>query len=292
MPEPVNRTMLLFDIEGASQRDDVVQTVLRRSLNTVVDETLAAAGAEDAQQYCEDRGDGVIVLISGDIAKTAVLRALLTTTPDLLREHNRLASAGAQMRLRVVLAAGEVAFDPHDGKEGGLVGHDLNMACRLLDSTELRRALRINADAPCVLMVSPTVYEGVVRHGHRGVRPETFKRVQVKSGNGLLDGWLYPSSGARSTGPEPSETIDSAAGPGGVTGSESADHDPEQEAKPSAAGPAGAVFHFHGSPTVHGSIVGGAQHGVSGGRVDGVVVLGGTVHGGIEKSGGEAGRTS
>ncbi|MFF1496477.1 hypothetical protein [Streptomyces sp. NPDC058304] len=39
---------------------------------------------------------------------------------------------------------------------------------------------------------------------------------------------------------------------------------------------AGAVFHFHGAPVIHGSLVGGDLHGVSGGHVAGDVVLGGT----------------
>ncbi|MEU6239233.1 hypothetical protein, partial [Kitasatospora sp. NPDC047058] len=191
MPEPVNRTILLLDIERFSRRDDVVQAVLRRTLKSVVDQTLLSAGVEVTQQYREDRGDGLIVLLGGDVAKTAVLRALLTVTPELLHDHNRLASGSAQMRLRMVLAAGEIAHDPQARTTGGLVGHDLNQSFRLLDSDALRRALADRADSECVLMVSPVVYEGVVRHGHRGVRPEHFRHTEVTVKDGVLAAWLH-----------------------------------------------------------------------------------------------------
>ncbi|MEV4506216.1 hypothetical protein [Streptomyces klenkii] len=286
MREPVNRTILLLDIERFSRRDDVVQAVLRRTLNTVVDRTLVTAGVEATQQYREDRGDGLIVLISGDVAKTAVLRALLTVTPALLHDHNRLASAGAQMRLRMVLAAGEVAHDPQAGTTGGLVGHDLNQAFRLLDSDALRRALAGRADGDCVLAVSTPVYEGVVRHGHHGVRPELFRRTEVTVKDGVLSAWIQGggeeagvagggAAGAASPSPAPAEP------PAPAQTQAQAQAQVEAQAQAPAPAPApersgGAVFHFHGAPVVHGSLVGGDQHGVSGGQVTGDVILGGS----------------
>jgi hypothetical protein len=289
MREPVNRTILLLDIERFSRRDDVVQAVLRRTLNTVVDQTLVAAGVEATQQYREDRGDGLIVLLSGDVAKTAVLRSLLTTTPELLHDHNRLAAGSAQMRLRIVLSAGEVAHDPQTGTTGGVVGHDLNQAFRLLDSDALRKALAGRTDENCVLAVSAPVYEGVVRHGHRGVRPERFRPADVKVKDGVLSAWIHG-------GKEPTETGAPTGDRGESTPSvENAGPRPPAEPQEPPAGapspaparapeqpvpperPAGAVFHFHGAPVIHGSVVGGDQHGVSGGRVTGDVVLGGSV---------------
>ena len=268
MTEPVNRTMLLLDIERFTPRDDVVQTVLRRTLNSVVDETLAAAGVERTQEYREDRGDGMIVLISPDVAKTALLRALLTTTPELLHNHNRLAAAGAQIRLRMVLAAGEVAEDPHPGTTGGLVGHDLNQACRLLDSTDLRSALAERSEQDCVLCVSEPVYRGVVRHGHRGIRPEMFQQIDVRTKDAVLPAWFHGTAGGREAG-----TGTAADAPVQHTGTKPAGTGSAGDSKDRSAGP---VFHFDGAPVIHGSLVGGDQHGVSGGRVTGNVILGGS----------------
>ncbi|MEU9134228.1 hypothetical protein AB0D08_40230, partial [Kitasatospora sp. NPDC048540] len=107
MTEPVNRTILLFDIEKFGRRDDVEQAFMRRMLYTILQETLRSAGVEQTDQRVEDRGDSVMVLISPTVPKVPLLRALLTETPALLRSNNRLASSSAQVRLRAVLAAGE-----------------------------------------------------------------------------------------------------------------------------------------------------------------------------------------
>ncbi|SCD59751.1 hypothetical protein GA0115240_11607, partial [Streptomyces sp. DvalAA-14] len=197
MTEPVNRTILLLDIERFSKRDDVEQAFLRRALASVAEDTLAAAGVEGPQQYREDRGDALIILIGAEVAKAALLRALLTTTPDTLREYNRFAASSTQMRLRIVLAAGEVAHDPRAGTVGGLVGHDLNQACRLLDAPVLRDALRQRPADDSVLCVSTPVYEGVVRHGPPGA----------------AQGGVPPGRGDGEGGPP--RRVAARAGPGG-----------------------------------------------------------------------------
>ncbi|MFJ8948698.1 MULTISPECIES: hypothetical protein [unclassified Streptomyces] len=265
--EPVNRTILLFDIEDFSRRDNVAQACLRRELHNAVEDTLAEAGVERNMQYREDRGDGLIVLISSDIPKTALLRVLLTTTPDALHLYNRLASSSAQMRLRMVLASGEVALDPKRGTVGGLVGHDLNQSCRLLDSEVLRKALA-QRDADCVLGVSPSVYEGVVRHGHRGLRPEEFHHAPVAVKKDRLELWLHgplpygtttPAPESPSAGSEGSDAQDVAVG----------------EAPGVAPAKSGADVTFNGGTvSFGGSQVMGDQTGVSGGRVIGDVILG------------------
>jgi hypothetical protein len=268
LTEPVNRTILLLDIENFSQRDDVEQTFLRRGLHNVVEETLAGAGVERTQQYREDRGDGLIILVSADIPKAALLRALLTTAPDALRGYNRLAASSAQMRLRTVLASGEVAGDPRRGTVGGLVGHDLNQACRLLDAEVLREALK-QRDTACVLCVSTPVYEGVVRHGPRGLRPEEFHRVTASVKKDRLDGWLH--------GPLPRGAVATPTTPAADDGHVT-DGGATTAGKPSGGGTAFTMN--GGSLSIGGSQVGGNQTGVSGGHVSGDVIMGGIDRGG------------
>ncbi|WAL72555.1 hypothetical protein OU787_14185 [Kitasatospora sp. YST-16] len=270
MPEPLNRTILLLDIERFSRRDDVVQAVLRRALRVVVDQTLVAAGVEPSRQYREDRGDGLIVLLGADVPKTSVLRTLLTLTPELLHDHNRLVSTSAQMRLRMVLTSGEVAHDPQDNTVGGLVGHDLNQAFRLLESDALRTALAGRSPDTCVLAVGDAVYQGVVRHGYQGIRPDSFAPAEIPVKDGTVHAWLHLGS-ATGVVPAPSAP-QPAPQPGGATAPH-VPRPPEPTAPERARSK--AVFHFHGAPVIHGSFVAGDQHGVSGGRVSGDVILGG-----------------
>ncbi|WP_063836129.1 hypothetical protein [Actinacidiphila yeochonensis] len=267
LTEPVNRTILLLDIESFSKRDDVEQAFLRRGLHSVVEDVLAEAGVEPDRQYREDRGDGLIILVSADIPKTALLRALLTTAPDALRDYNRVAASSAQMRLRTVLASGEVARDPREGTVGGLVGHDLNQACRLLDADVLREALKQRA-TDCVLCVSTPVYEGVVRHGHRGLRPEEFHRVDVAVKTDRLEAWLHGPLPQRASAAAAASCDGGSDSPAGGTADASIARNRVTEG-------GGTNITVHGgSLTFGGSQVNGDQIGVSGGNVTGDVVMG------------------
>jgi hypothetical protein len=283
LTEPVNRSILLLDIENYSRRDDVEQTFLRRSLHSLVEDALAAAGVEPNMQYREDRGDGLIILVSAEVPKTALLRSLLVTVPDSLCAYNRMASSSAQMRLRMVLASGEVALDPYHGTVGGLVGHDLNQSCRLLDADVLREALR-QRDEDCVLCVSAPVYHGVVRHGHRGLRAADFHHVEVAVKKDRLEAWLH--------GPIPRDTSATAptsarlrdGSPDAVRGA--GEDAAERPSTPSSTDTGGVRITVDGgSLSFGGSLVGGDQTGVSGGNVTGNVVVGSVRH---ENSGGRA----
>ncbi|MET8623080.1 hypothetical protein ABZW30_04875 [Kitasatospora sp. NPDC004669] len=266
MTEPVNHTILLLDIEQFGRRDDVEQAFMRRMLYSVLHETLRSAGVEPAEQRLEDRGDSVMALINPTVPKSKLLHALINETPTLLHANNRLAADSARVRLRIVLASGEVAVQELGGALGGAVGWDLNQAFRLLDSTALREALK-HRDGPCVLGVSDSLYQGIVRHGHNGMAPETFHRITVDGKEGEFPAWLH---GVPAPAPAP---VAQAA--------------PVPTAAPAplpAAAPAEsrtpATFQFlGGSPSFGGNLIGGDQHIVSGGEVHGDINTGNTVGG-------------
>jgi hypothetical protein len=281
MTDPVSRTMLLLDIERYSDRDDVEQTYLRRVLYDIADRALERAGIDETRRLRADRGDSVMELIDANASVTALLRALLTEVPAQLHGYNRLASSSAQIRLRGVVATGYVAVDAH----GGWVGSDLNHACRLLDAPLLRAALRERAGG-FALCVSQAVYTGIVRHDHHGVPAADFHPVTLAGKNGPLSGWLHgPVPGDAEDRADPGTSGDFPApgtpgdfpAPGSQVGAKTT---PGSPAPPAAAQPAaaagGVVFALGGSPRIGGSLVGGDQHGVSGGQVTGDVHLGGT----------------
>ncbi|MFI8894819.1 hypothetical protein [Streptomyces paradoxus] len=192
MTDPVYRTILLFDIEQYGSRDDVEQAFLRRVLYDVVETTLLTAGVEETARLRADRGDSVMELIDTAVPVPNLVKTLLTETPALLHNKNRLLADSARMRLRIVLSSGYVAVDELDG----WVGSDLNHAVRLLNSDPLRDALK-QRKADCVLCVSDGVYEGVVRHGPLGVRPEEFHRATVETKEGPTVAWVHGEQGVR-----------------------------------------------------------------------------------------------
>ncbi|MFV0134239.1 hypothetical protein ACLGIH_13500 [Streptomyces sp. HMX87] len=290
MTDPVSRTILLLDIERFSDRDDVEQAYLRRMLYDITDRTLETAGIDETRRMRADRGDSVMELIDANAPVTALLRALLTEVPAQLRAVNRMASRSAQIRLRGVVATGYVAVDRHDG----WVGSDLNHACRLLDAGLLRAALRERAD-DFALCVSDALHAGVVRHDHPGIPAADFHRVTVGSKNGPLTAWLHgplPAEAAKDhgeggTGEAPGGSGDrpapAASGPDGADASHPTAPEPDgsHASRPARAGaeggaPApGPVLNVNGGTvSFGGGYVAGDQHGVSGGRVTGDVVMG------------------
>ncbi|WP_318275241.1 hypothetical protein [Streptomyces pharetrae] len=296
MSDPVSRTILLLDIERFSDRDDVEQAYLRRMLYDITDRALQSAGIDETRRLRADRGDSVMELIDANAPVTALLRALLSEVPAQLRAVNRMASRSAQIRLRGVVATGWVAVDERDG----WVGSDLNHACRLLDADVLRAALRERAD-DFALCVSDALYAGVVRHDHPGIPADGFHRVTVPSKNGPLTAWLHgplpagaadTNHGERGEGDAPGGSGDRPAHPGsapaernGSRRSAAGDGSPAPDGPPTS-GPApagdrgapapGPVLHVSGgSVSFGGGYVAGDQHGVSGGRVTGDVVMGG-----------------
>jgi len=295
MTDPVSRTILLLDIERFSDRDDVEQAYLRRMLYDITDRTLESAGIDETRRLRADRGDSVMELIDANAPVTALLRALLVDVPAQLRAVNRMASSSAQIRLRGVVATGYVAVDEHDG----WVGTDLNNACRLLDAQLLRAALR-ERPHDFALIVSDSLYGGVVRHNHPGIPADEFHPVGVDTKNGSMKAWLHgplPSGyEAAPAGPADQDHRDTGMGeaPGG-SGDRPAPQTPESPEPTQTAGtpesprvpaqgtsPApesrpspGPVFNFNGAVSIGGNVVAGDQHGVSGGQVTGDVIMGG-----------------
>lgn len=211
MADPVYRTLLLFDIEQFGSRDDVEQAYLRRVLYDVVDATLVAAGVDETLRLRADRGDSVMELIDTQVSVPTLLKSLLTETPAHLHNKNRLLASSARMRLRIVLSSGYVAVDELDG----WVGSDLNHAVRLLNSDPLRDALK-RRDSDSVLCVAGGIYDGVVRHGPLGVRPDDFHRVTVDTKEGPTVAWLHGEPGTEATGPvaeEPAQITDAPPAP-------------------------------------------------------------------------------
>lgn len=286
MTDPVNRIILLVDIEKFSHRDDVEQAYLRRMLYDVVDRTLARAGIDETARLRADQGDSLMEFIDPNASVTQLLRALVTEAPSLLRSFNRTASRSAQIRLRGVLAAGYIARDEHDI----WVGTDLNNACRLLDADLLREALSERAD-DFALCVSESIYSGIVRHNHHGIVAEDFHAVSMASKNGPLPAWLHgpvPHGAAAQAAAEAGGAADPADAADPQTPARDAPGErPEPEETRTASGPGtgvgpdrSVVFDFGGgSPVFGGSLVGGDQHGVSGGQVSGDVHMGGVDRG-------------
>src|ERR1700722_9153939 len=107
--DPVPRLILAVDVEGSTQRTNLMKGELRRIMYALLDRALRATGID--RKHLEDpvdRGDGVLLLFRphDDVPKTLLLHQLIPVLTALLAEHNATAAQPAlRLRLRVVLHA-------------------------------------------------------------------------------------------------------------------------------------------------------------------------------------------
>jgi len=197
---PRHRIILALDIERSTCRVDADKAALRSTLYRLFHQALESAGIQpDYYDGFIDRGDGILALIRpvDQVPKTLLLSHAIPAFSRLLADHNSgLSRPGweqRQLRVRVVLHAGEVNYD-----DNGCFGEALDVAFRLLDAAGVKRALGAAAD-PLILVVSREIYESVVRHGHDGIDQHAFRSlVQVRIAGRRYPGWVHvPGSPGR-----------------------------------------------------------------------------------------------
>lgn len=96
-----------------------------------------------------------------------MLKTAIPALSQLLIDYNaslsRISCAQRQLRIRVVVHAGEVHYDAN-----GCFGETLDIAFRLLDAAHVKKALQAAAD-PLILVISGDIYRAIVRHGYDGI---------------------------------------------------------------------------------------------------------------------------
>jgi class 3 adenylate cyclase len=190
---PHYRAIVALDIEHSTSRPDLVKAELRNKLYELFDAALCSAGIHSRyRDRFIDRGDGILALIHPDdqAPKALLLNHAVPALGQLLADYNAglpdSSRPQRQLRVRVVMHAGEVHYDAN-----GCFGEALDVAFRLLDAANVKRALQAAAD-PLTLVVSGDIYWTLVRHGYDGINQSSFHqlvRVNV-SGHRYL-GWIH-----------------------------------------------------------------------------------------------------
>ncbi len=190
---PHHRAIVALDIEGSTSRTDPVKAALRDKLYELFDAALLSAGIPTRHRdRFIDRGDGLLALIHpvDQVPKALLLIRAVPALHRLLTDYNaslpRSIRPQRQLRVRVVVHAGEVHYDSH-----GCFGEALDVAFRLLDADHVKKALQAAAD-PLILVVSEDIYSSVVRHGYDGIDQHAFHPlVRVQIAGHRQSGWIH-----------------------------------------------------------------------------------------------------
>ncbi|TCO58730.1 hypothetical protein [Actinocrispum wychmicini] len=184
---PRHRIILAVDMAGSAIRTNSVKASFRRVMYTIVEKCLVTSGVR--KEYRDpfiDRGDGILALIHpvDEVPKTVLLSKTVPTLDALLRQYGNVCP-GQQLRLRVVVHAGEVLYD-----DCGCFGESLDVAFRLLDHVEVKERFRLT-QAPLLLVVSDDIHQSVVRHGYDGIDQHAFiPAVHVVVADRIHLGWV------------------------------------------------------------------------------------------------------
>jgi hypothetical protein len=175
----------VVDVEGFGDRRRTTphQLAVREGLYRALRQAFDHTGISWADCHHEDRGDGVLLLAPAEMPKGPFVEALPSALVVVLREYNNAHLAEEQIRLRMVLHAGEVAYDDH-----GMTASSINLAFRLLDARPLKAAL---AESPGVLalVTSGWFFEEVVRHSQL-IDPATYRPIRVAVKETSTVGWI------------------------------------------------------------------------------------------------------
>jgi hypothetical protein len=211
-PPTAGQVCAMFAVDMAEftrpDRDDDHRMFMREELYRILERAFDGSGIPWTDCFPEDRGDGVLVVVSPGIGATAMIDPLPERLYSLIRRHNHVSSAAARIQLRAAAHLGPVHHDGH-----GYVGTDVDFLFRMLDAGPLRRALA-GAEADLALIVSDYVYRNIVSRHPSLVSPAAFRRVRFQVKHTRARAWTYVPSRL-----EPNATNPGSVGrPGGGAG--------------------------------------------------------------------------
>jgi CRP-like cAMP-binding protein len=176
-----NCTVLLTDVVGfgARSRTDSDRRLIRKTLFQMTQTALQ--GMPDAQS--EDRGDGILTVVPPNVSTMRVVDRVLEKLAAALELHNRTHPEPVRFKLRLAVNVGPVANDI------GVTGEALIVAARLVDAPRFKEAIAGSA-ASLGVIVSPFVYETVIRHSTDPREVASYFQVLVEVKESITTAWM------------------------------------------------------------------------------------------------------
>ncbi len=179
--------LFAVDIAGFTRpdRDDDIRLYLHEKLYEFLPRAFDDSGVPWAECFCEDRGDGALIVVPPEISVKGIIDPLPERLRRLVRRHNHLSCQAAGLQLRAAAHIGPVEHDGH-----GFIGSDVNFLFRMLDARSFKRTVA-ETGAELALIVSDHVYRSLVCRYPSLVSPEDFHMVRFQSKNTRARAWTY-----------------------------------------------------------------------------------------------------
>ncbi|WP_422754024.1 hypothetical protein [Micromonospora sp. WMMD708] len=184
--EYFNRKLCIsVDAEGYGRRDDRAQQDMQEALLRILAAAAGRAHLDRATWTRQGVGDEELSLIPLGPGEPLVVDDLPRQLDAELSRVNRGRSPENRIRLRMAMNVG-VAY-PADN---GFAGQGVVVVSRLLNSTPVRRALKVARTANLALIVSAGLFDDVVCQGHTTLGPGDFRRVDISEKEYQGHAWL------------------------------------------------------------------------------------------------------
>jgi len=187
--EGENCTIILSDVVGfgARTRTDEDRRVIREALFSMTHTALQ--NLPDIWSW-DDRGDGLLTVVSPSVPTAMIIGHLHKELPAALEEHNRVSPESARIQLRVAINVGPVVTDAM-----GVSGEAIIVTARLVEALLFKEAMK-KRQADLGIIVSTFIHDTVIRHD-LGMTGYSQVQVDVKESSFLAWMKLFgPSSGA------------------------------------------------------------------------------------------------
>jgi len=195
-PDPVthdepgsHRIIVFVDLVGSPALTDTTLLAMRADLDEIMRRVFQRLRLSLEDCTSEDRGDGILLLVPPVRPESESLFAarMPQELARALHEINRTRESAHQIRIRVALHAGEVRHGRH-----GIDGSSINFAARLVDSTDLKRAVAGAPDGVGVIL-SSLLYDAVQREPWRdpSFDPAAYREVRVAVKTTEAQAWIH-----------------------------------------------------------------------------------------------------
>jgi hypothetical protein len=186
---PAGHMCGLFAIDIAAftdqRRDELIQLYLRESMYRMLEGAFTGAGVRWRACQHEDRGDGVLVVLSPALPVDKLADPLPERLRGLLRVHNRVSSRDARIQLRAAAHVGPVYQDAH-----GYAGDAVSQLFRLLDAPRFKQTLAASG-RELGFIASDYLYRNVILRHAMLVDPADFQAVPVPALGPDGHGWAH-----------------------------------------------------------------------------------------------------
>ncbi|WP_327338070.1 hypothetical protein OG384_19580 [Streptomyces sp. NBC_01324] len=234
--------VISVDARRSGEYDDIEKTRMRARIYRVLETAFTHTKVARDSLHMEDRGDGVLVSVSGQVPVARLLGLWMVEVHEKLRDENR--ALRVPLGLRVGMHVGPVRHD-----DRGIAGRAVDLACRLADSTVARQVLDAER-ADLVLVVSGSLYEDVVSGGGKFIEPARYSAARLELKEGPVTAWFHLPGRPAPAVPAAPGTRPDADDMSDVDDVNDAD-DADRTFDPGEAGEVSARYHVQGDMSQH-----------------------------------------